>query len=540
MTELFLPALRACASRLSAAGLALACALTAAAPARAQQAFDFYDLSQRAKSMAGESYKAPASTLPKELRDLKFAEYQQIQMRREKYYWAGSKTPFQLVFNHQGMYFDLPVKVNVVDAEGVHPVKYDPADFDFGGRKLDPKLLQDLGFAGFRLLYALNDGGKRDDELASFLGASYFRMVGKGQVYGASARGLAIDTAVPSGEEFPRFVEYWIQRPSSADKHIVVFALLDSRRVTGAYRFTITPGEDTTVQVRSRIFLREPVAKLGLAPMTSMFLYGTNQPPTGPVNFRPELHDSDGLSFHAGNGEWLWRPLNNPKRLATSSFSIENPRGFGLMQRGREFERYEDIDDRYELRPSLWIEPEGDWGKGRVELVEIPTADETNDNIVAMWVPETPPKPGEAFDVNYAMRWTRGDAKLIGPGLARIEQTRRYAGETKGADMIRRPDGSTAFLIDFSAPADAAAPARKKAASKQPDPVSLSFSTNGNADVLENSLRRNPATGGWRVTLRIKVKDPTRAVEMRAALVSGQTPLSETWSYQVPANETAE
>src|SRR5690606_27976669 len=189
----------------------------------------------------------------------------------------------------------------------------------------------------------------------------------KDQVYGVSARGLAIDTAVPSGEEFPRFREFWIARPANSDKHLVVYALLDSPRATGAYRFTIIPGEDTTVEVRSRIYLRAPVTKLGIAPMTSMYLYGSAQP-SGTQNFRPELHDSDGLAFHAGNGEWLWRPLNNPRRLANSSFLVENPRGFGLQQRGRDFRQYEDLDERYDLRPTLWVEPRGDWGKGRIEL----------------------------------------------------------------------------------------------------------------------------------------------------------------------------
>ncbi len=523
------PRVRSFAARMLLPALALSAGLLAAAPA---SAFDFFDVARRAKELAGEKYKAPTSQLPKELRDLKYAEYQQIQPKRDKYLWADGRTAFQIAFHHQGMAFDLPVKINEIDAEGVREIKYDPADFDFGPRQVDAKLLRGLGFAGFRVLYPLNDPAKRDDELASFLGASYFRVVGKGQVYGVSARGLAIDTAVPSGEEFPRFREFWIARPANSDKHIVIYALLDSPRATGAYRFTITPGEDSLVEVRSRVYLRAPVAKLGIASMASMYLYGAAQP-SGTANYRPELHDSDGLAFHAGNGEWLWRPLNNPRRLANSSFMVENPRGFGLQQRARDFRQYEDLDDRYDLRPTLWVEPAGNWGKGRVELVEIPTADETNDNIVAFWVPEHQPKPGTALEMNYTLRWTRNEAGLQDPKLARVLQTRRSVGETRGTDLIRRPDGSTAFLIDFSAPA----PAKPK---DPPLPVSLNFSTGGNADVLENSLRRNPVTGGWRVTLRIKVKDPTKPVEMRAGLVNGQNAVSETWSYQLPGYETGE
>ena len=531
MTELFTPffagtRLRAC---LSLPALVLAAGFLAAHSA---WAFDFSDVARRAKALAEEKYKAPTSQLPRELRELKFAEYKQIQPKREKFLWAEGRTPFQIAFHHQGMAFDLPVKIHEVDLEGVREIKYDPRDFDFGPRSPDPKQLEGLGFAGFRILYPINNPSKRDDEIASFLGASYFRMVGKDQVYGVSARGLAIDTAVPSGEEFPRFREFWIARPANSDKHLVVYALLDSPRATGAYRFTIIPGEDTTVEVRSRIYLRAPVTKLGIAPMTSMYLYGSAQP-SGTQNFRPELHDSDGLAFHAGNGEWLWRPLNNPRRLANSSFLVENPRGFGLQQRGRDFRQYEDLDERYDLRPTLWVEPRGDWGKGRIELVEIPTSDETNDNIVAFWVPEEQPKPGSALDFNYTLRWTRNEAGLYDPKLARVLQTRRSAGEVKGTDLIRRPDGSTAFVIDFSDPA----PAKPN---DPPLPVSLNFSTGGNADVIENSLRRNPVTGGWRVTVRLKVKDTTKPVEMRAHLVHGQTPVSETWSYQLPGYEKTE
>lgn len=496
-------------------------------------AFNFYDVARRAKELSTEKYRAPTSSMPKELRDLKFTDYQQLKHKPEHYHWSDSKQGnFQLAFHPPGMYFDLPVRINEIDAEGVRQIKYNAEHFDFGQRKLDPKQLANLGFAGFKILFPLNDPKNRQDEVASFLGASYFRVVGKGQEYGISARGLAIDTAVPSGEEFSRFTEFWVSRPANSDKHIVVFALLDSPRATGAYRFTITPGEETTVDVKARLYLRAPVAKLGIATGTSMFLYGANQPSPA-LNFRPELHDSDGLAFHAGNGEWLWRPLNNPKRLSTSSFAMENPRGFGLQQRNRDFMRYQDLDDHYENRPTMWVEPEGNWGKGRVELIEIPTADETNDNIVAFWVPETQPKPGAAFDLDYKLRFTKQEAKLRDPKLAYVLQTLRSAGENKGTDLIRRPDGTTAFMVDFTSPATA----KPK---DPPLPVSLAFSTNGNADVVENSLRRNPATNGWRVTIRIRVKDATKPVEMRAALMNDQKAVSETWSYQVPANDTAE
>ena len=223
--------------------------------------------------------------------------------------------------------------------------------------------MKDLGFAGFKVLYPINSKDK-NDEIVSMLGASYFRVLGQGQVYGLSARGLAIDTALPSGEEFPRFREFWIERPKATDKRLTIYALLDSPRATGAYRFVIMPGRDTVVDVQSKVYLRDKVGKLGVAPLTSMFLFGSNQPSPA-LNYRPALHDSNGLSILAGNGEWIWRPLNNPKHLAVSSYAMENPQGFGLLQRGRQFSRFEDLDDRYDLRPSAWITPKGSGAKGK-------------------------------------------------------------------------------------------------------------------------------------------------------------------------------
>ncbi|EOD9027979.1 glucan biosynthesis protein G [Enterobacter hormaechei] len=424
-------------------------------------AFNIDDVAKQAKSMAGKSYEAPKSNLPSVFRDMKYADYQQIQFNHDKAYWNNIKTPFKLEFYHQGMYFDI-------------------------------------------------------------------RVIGAGQVYGLSARGLAIDTALPSGEEFPRFREFWIERPKPTDKRLTIYALLDSPRATGAYRFVIMPGRDTVVDVQSKVYLRDKVGKLGVAPLTSMFLFGPNQPSPA-TNFRPELHDSNGLSIHAGNGEWIWRPLNNPKHLAVSSFAMENPQGFGLLQRGRQFSRFEDLDDRYDLRPSAWVTPKGDWGKGKVELVEIPTNDETNDNIVAYWTPDQLPEAGKEMNFKYAITFSRDEDKLHAPDNAYVMQTRRSTGDVKQSNLIRQPDGTLAFIVDF------AGQDMKKLA---PDTaVTAQASIGDNGEIVENAVRYNPVTKGWRLTLRVKVKDPKQTTEMRAALVSNDKPLSETWSYQLPANE---
>ena len=472
-------------------------------------AFSLDDVSAKAKELAGQKYEAPRSNLPNEFREMKFADYQKIRFRNEKAEWADQKTPFKLSFYHQGMHFDTPVKINEITATDVQEIKYDPTRFDFGDVKFDPKATDQLGYAGFRVLYPINKDDKQD-EIMTMLGASYFRVVGKDQVYGLSARGMAIDTALPSGEEFPRFTEFWIERPKPGDKHLVIFALLDSPRATGAYRLILRPGTDTVVDVKSQMFLRDKVSKLGVAPLTSMFLFGANQP-SKVLNYRRELHDSSGLSIHAGNGEWIWRPLNNPKHLSVSNFSVENPRGFGLLQRGRNFSHYEDLDDNYDKRPSAWIEPEGDWGKGSVDLVEIPTADETNDNIVAFWSPAELPEVGKPLDVAYRLHWTLDDAAFHSPDSAWVKQTLRSTGDVKQSNLIRQPDGSVAYLVDFEGPS------LKKLL---PDaPVRSQVSVGDNAELVENSVRYNEHTKGWRLTLRMKIKDASKPTEMRAALV---------------------
>lgn len=472
-------------------------------------AFSLDDVSAKAKELAGQKYEAPRSNLPNEFREMKFADYQKIRFRNEKAEWADQNTPFKLSFYHQGMHFDTPVKINEVTADNVQEIKYDPTRFDFGDVKFDPKATEQLGYAGFRVLYPINKGDKQD-EILTMLGASYFRVVGKDQVYGLSARGMAIDTALPSGEEFPRFTEFWIERPKPGDKHLVIFALLDSPRATGAYRLILRPGTDTVVDVKSQMFLRDKVSKLGVAPLTSMFLFGANQP-SKVLNYRRELHDSSGLSIHAGNGEWIWRPLNNPKHLSVSNFTVENPRGFGLLQRGRNFSHYEDLDDNYDKRPSAWIEPEGDWGKGSVDLVEIPTADETNDNIVAFWSPEKLPEVGQPLDVAYRLHWTLDDAAFHSPDSAWVKQTLRSTGDVKQSNLIRQPDGSVAYLVDFEGPSLKKLP---------PDaPVRSQVSVGDNAELVENSVRYNAHTKGWRLTLRMKIKDAGKPTEMRAALV---------------------
>jgi glucans biosynthesis protein len=489
------------------------------------QAFSLNDVTARAKALVDQPYSKPASNLLPVFSQMQFADYMKIQPNADRFMWSDQQTPFRLSFYHQGMHFNTPVKINEITGDGaVSEMKYEPERFRFGDLHFDKDATSKLGYAGFRVMYPINAAGKQD-EVMSILGASYFRVIGKGQIYGLSARGLAIDTALPKAEEFPDFREFWIERPKADDKQVVFYALLNSPRATGAYRFVLTPGEDSVLDVQARVFMRDAVTKVGIAPLTSMFLFGPNQP-SAVHSFRQALHDSNGLAIHTGSDEWLWRPLHNPKHLNVSTFRVENPKGFGLLQRGRDFARYEDLDDRYDRRPSAWIEPKGDWGKGKVELVEIPTPDETNDNIVAFWTPDVIPPKGEAMSFDYRMHWTTDERALMPPEVAWVKQTLRTAGEVKQKNLIRHLDGSTGLLVDFEGPALAKLPADA--------PVSTQVSVSDNAEVLTNYLQRNPVTEGWRLVLRVRVKDPKLPVEMRAALVQDGKTLSETWSYQLP------
>lgn len=501
-------------------------AFCASAMAQERPAFGLGEVVARAKALAAAPYAAPVSNLPDVFSKMQFFDYQKMQPRRDRFAWSELDTPFKLSFYHQGMQFNTPVRINEIVNGAVQEIPYDPGRFDFGDLHFDRDQTSKLGWAGFRVLFPVNEPGK-NDEIMSVLGASYFRVIGKGQIYGLSGRGLGIDTGLSIPEEFPAFREFWIRRPAALDTSLTFYALLDSPRATGAYEFTLTPGSDAVLAVKARVFQRPggAPALFGVAPLTSMFLYGPNQP--SPVyNFRPAIHDSNGLAIHAGNGEWIWRPLNNPPMVALSSFAAENPKGFGLLQRGRSFSRYEDLKDRYDLRPSAWIEPMNDWGKGSVRLVEIPTADETNDNIVAFWAPDTLPPPGQPMQFDYRMHWTMDEPAIMKDGPAHVLQTLRATGEIYQSNLIRAGDGTLAFLVDFKGERLRDLP--------QGAPVTALVSANDNVEVVGTLLQPNPAIQGWRLTYRIKVKDSTKVSELRAALEADGRTLTETWSFQLP------
>jgi glucans biosynthesis protein len=497
-----------------AAGVATLCCLLSGGPATASIFFE--DVALRAQQLANAPFKKPAGGLPKELQSLDYDQYRDIRFKSGAAHGRDANLPFELEFFHRGWHFDQAVKINEINGHQVREISFDPSLFDYGANKIDPNQMRGLGFAGFRVHFPINTKGYKDEVLV-FLGASYFRAVGKGQLYGLSARGLAVDTALTSGEEFPRFVEFWVDRPKRTAKELTIYGLLDSRRLTGAYQFVLTPGISTALEVKARLYLRENVGKLGLAPLTSMFFFGEAQRARFD-DYRPEVHDSDGLSVHTGAGEWIWRPLSNPQRLLVTSFATTDPRGFGLMQRDREFRHYEDLEARYEMRPSAWVEPKGSWGPGRIELVQIPVRDETNDNIVAYWIPDNRPQPKQAYDFEYRVLWQK-DAEARPPS-GWVTQTRR------GHGYIRRPDGSIGFVVDFDGPA-----LRKVAPDAKLDGVVW---TDSNGQLLERNAYRNAVTGGWRLTMRLRRNDDNKPLELRAHLSSGSEVLTETWSHIVP------
>ena len=479
------------------------------------------DLTARARRLAAAPYEPPGNDLPPALAGLDYDQYRSIRFRPEAALWKGAAR-FELQLFHPGFIHREPVRLHLVEDGRITTVPFDPARFRYDGPAAPASAGPGTAHAGFRVHYPLNDAAIKD-ETAVFLGASYFRLLGRGHVHGLSSRGLAIDTALESGEEFPLFREFWLVRPAPDAAALTFHALLDSRSVAGAYRFVLRPGAPTTLDVDARLFARADVAKLGVAPLSSMFLYGRNRLRAFD-DFRPQVHDSDGLLLHAADGEWIWRPLGNGPDVQVSAFPGDAPGGFGLVQRERRFESYLDAEARYDLRPSEWIEPLGaDWGGGRVELLEFAVDSEFADNVAAYWVPDEPFAAGAAR--RYRYRLSTFDARLPAQTLAQVERT------SIGRDALpgqpdAPPPSQRRMVVDFG-PLPAALAEPDGAGAPPPVEAVLDASSGRVSDLVVQSL---PEARGWRAAFRLQ-PDGGAPSELRLYLHRGGRRVSETWNY---------
>jgi len=463
------------------------------------------DVIAMAQDLASRPY-AERAMVPQEWQDLTYQQYRSIRFLLDKGLWYGSDAPFNVDFFAPGLYFPRAVQVSTIDDGMATPVAFDLAMFDKSEDVPQLPVDESLGFSGFRLRAEMHRPGKTD-EFCVFQGASYFRAIGLHEAYGLSARGLALKTGDPDGEEFPEFIRFWLEHPKPGQRNMVVHALMDSPSVSGAYRFEVTPGQDCIMDVEATLFPRVALEHVGIAPGTSMFLFDqTNHNRFD--DFRPAVHDSDGLMIRNGVGEVLWRPLANPARLQISSFVDMNPRGFGLMQRKREFSDYADLEANYHKRPSLWVEPKGDWGKGTVTLVEIPADQEIYDNIVAYWRPSEPYAAGAQIDMSYRLIWGEEPQRTAMPRVINSAMGENTFGEGRLAVIDFEP---SELFDDLEA-------------------LSI-FVQSPHVETSDGVLQRNPDTGGVRLAFSFQPGDRDH-VELRAQLRLGKQPASEVWLYR--------
>ena len=488
-------------------------------------------VTRRAEQRAHKPFHSPRADLPDVLKadKLDYDKYREIEFRHDKALWAAERLPFRMEFFHPGYLYQEPVHLNEFTLTHVQPIRFVQDFFNYRSLKIANQIPTETGYAGFRVLFPLN-AEDRWDELGAFLGASYFRLLGKGQRYGQSARGLALDCGEPEAdhpEEFPIFTDWWLGKPHRDDEELRLFAILDSVSCVGAYSFLIRPGETTIAEVEGVLYLREtnnirlanpqrkPLKTIGVAPLTSMFWFGDASERKF-QDYRRGVHDSDGLLVRMDNGETLWRPLQNPASMRHQRFAAKNIRGFGLLQRDRNFADYEDLFNYYHQVPSVWIEPKGYWGEGEVNLVELSTHYEGLDNIVAFWDPKTKPLPMQPYRFAYTMYWTRETDLRLSPNTGNIVATR------VGADP--RDPQSRQFAIDFGGPSLNAIP--------ESAPPQAIASCSDNAVIIDQQIFRNSFNNTWRVMLKLEPKPGnTGDVDIRCTLKKGEEVISETWTY---------
>lgn len=499
----------------SAACLFLALLSGAAASASAQSPSTWETVRTLAKERAAKPYLERPGSLDPFWTNLKYADHRKINFRRDRSVWNGDNRGFQLEFFHPGWVFPKTVAFHEVAPDATRLLEWNTDFFDYRDLTVPEGTPKPDGFAGFRVLSPLNRPGELD-ELAVFLGASYFRAVAPGLGFGTSARGLALNPMRPQGEEFPDFVEWWIERPEPGAREIRAWALLDSPSVSGAYQFRIQPGRGTVMEVELELTFRNDVELIGIAPFSSMMWYSEFTQPK-PEDYRPEVHDSDGLLIHFTELEAAWRPLDTGKSVRHSVFEADKFFGFGLAQRDREFRSYQDLESNFQNRPSVWVEPVGTWPEGRINLIETPGTGDGSDNVVCFWEPKERPKPGEPLRLAYRIQWI---PEISVAGLSKVVGSRRSHHVFPAAE--KRQDEET-FVVDFTVPAN---PVDDDAAPE------LHVEVDTNAKLVDKTILKNPDTGGWRATFTVQIEPSAPASELACRLLKAGRPISERWTAQ--------
>ncbi len=470
-----------------------------------EQPFSINVVADLARQLSKKAFVAPSRTLPDVFANLNYEQYASISSNKSAFIWANENWGFAIEPLHRGFLFNNAVKLYTVENGIVNPVRYDPKQFNFGALNV-PNNLPDLDFSGFRLHTAQ---GGNIAEFAIIQGATFFQAIARGQSYGTTARALTLKPADIRGEEFPVFKAFWIERPAAGSNALVVNGLLDSESVAGSIRLTFRPGEMTIVDVELTLFPRVTIEHVGIAGMSSRFLFAPHEPRRFD-DYRPAVHEANGLQMHNGRNEWLWRPLKNPDSLQISQFMDSNPKGFGLVQRTRDFELYGDDDRHFERSPSLWVEPLADWNEGVVQLIEIPSDAEINANILSYWRPKEPIKAGSEASFAYRQYWAWTPPNK--PTLASVTTIR----VGKGASNKQRR-----FLVEFTG-------------DNLTGPV---------LEQIQPDISAKPGTANlqkiWKYPDRKTVRvvfdlDPgsENASEIRLVLMADGTPASEIWLYR--------
>ncbi|MBK1883839.1 glucan biosynthesis protein [Luteolibacter pohnpeiensis] len=490
-----------------------------------REEINFESIESRALDLSNKPYVAPdKNSLPDWMNKLTYDQYRDIRFNPDQALWAAEKLPFRAHFFHPGYLFREPVMLNEFTDTHTQRIRLSEAFFNYGPLiKNHGDLPSDGGFAGWRLHAPLNSKDYYD-EVAVFQGASYWRALGRGQRYGISARGIAVNTGADGvTEEFPSFREFWLKKPEPNDTTATFYALLDGPSYSGAYSFRVDPGDDTVVNVKAVLFARHEVKRLGIAPMSSMFWFGENSRRRFD-DFRPEVHDSDGLSIRMSTGERLWRPITNDSgNLEFSFFKMDKCEGFGLLQRDRNFHSYEDGEAAYNLRPSLWIEPTSDWGPGSVMLMEIPTTNELSDNTVAMWQPDKTPKAGDRIEFSYKQHWTMAADPSQAGGRVIATRTGVHEWQPEQRTMIVEFAGGALEMPD----------------EKPPTAEVQALGDNADKIKIQGVTVQPLPEGHWRAAFQIAPADENGKlsdigpVELRCALKRGDAFLTETWAYRI-------